>query len=89
MANLIGYGKIYESTWWGFSSSTGFGSIYDVYNNSDKLANGYVSRVVADGGVVESRNCLTQLGLSQYNWEYNFRVQNDGGTIESLECVTL
>jgi len=85
----MAFGAIYDVTWWGFSSPTGFGNIYDEYNNPDKLANGYVLRVVADNGVVESQSCLAELGLSQYNWEYNFRVQNDGGVIESLECVTL
>ena len=34
--------EIYDSTWWGFSSPTGFGSIYDKYNNPDKLANFFV-----------------------------------------------
>lgn len=28
MAKLIGYGKIYDSTLWGFSSLTEFGAIY-------------------------------------------------------------
>ena len=44
--------------------------------------------VEADGGTVEAKSCLSALGLSEYNWEYNNRVEADGGTIESLECVT-
>jgi hypothetical protein len=84
----MGFGKIYETTWWGFSSSTGFGNIYDQYNNADKLANFFEIRVEADGGTVESKGCLSALGLIQYKWEYNNRVEADGGTIESLECVT-
>ena len=37
--------EIYNSSWWGFSSSTGFGNIYDKYNNPDKLANFFEIRV--------------------------------------------
>ena len=40
--------EIYSSTWWGFSSSTGFGNMYDKYNN----------RVEADGGTIESLECV-------------------------------
>ena len=83
----MGFGKIYETTWWGFSSSTGFGNIYDQYNNADTLTPSFVLRVVADGGTVEAEECVSALGLNQYNWEYNNRVEADGGTIESLECV--
>ena len=80
--------EIYSSSWWGFSSPTGFGNIYDQYNNiEDVLSDLFLTRVEADGGTVEAKSCLSALGLSQYNWEYNNRVEADGGTIESLECV--
>lgn len=49
----------------------------------------YKQRVEAMGGVVESLDCLSSLGLDNYNWEYYFRVVDSGGIIESLECVTL
>ena len=50
--------EIYSSTWWGFSSSTGFGNMYDKYNNPDNLANSFKIRVEADGGTVESLECV-------------------------------
>jgi len=52
------------------------------------LAKRYIERVEADGGVVESTECLKST-WSEYNWEYAFRVTDDGGVVESLECVTL
>ena len=80
--------EIYRSSWWGYSSATGFGSIYNKYNIDD-LADGYSLRVIADGGTVEALSCLSALDLGAYNWNYNYRVVNDGGTIESMECVPL
>lgn len=81
--------EIYKVSLWGFSSSTGFGSIYYNLKNQDPLASGYESRVKADGGIIESLSCLSSLGLNSYNWNYNYRVQNDGGVVESLACVPL
>tara|TARA_R110002050_G_scaffold193298_2_gene328191 strand:+ start:592 stop:846 length:255 start_codon:yes stop_codon:yes gene_type:complete len=83
------FGKIYESTWWGFSYPTGFGNIYDQYNNPNTLSKFFILRVEEDGGIVESEECLSSLGLDQYDWEYNNRVQADGGSIEALQCVTI
>tara|TARA_R110000787_G_scaffold196468_1_gene307842 strand:- start:130 stop:591 length:462 start_codon:yes stop_codon:yes gene_type:complete len=49
----------------------------------------YKQRVQAMGGVVESLECLSTLGLNDYNWRYYFRVVDQGGVVESLECVPL
>lgn len=52
------------------------------------LAKRYISRVEADGGIVEAKECLNT-NYSLYNWGYYFRVTDDDGIVESLECVTL
>ena len=51
---MAGFGSIYEKSLWGYSSSTGFGNVY--YNYS--LIGSFVSRVEADGGTVESSECI-------------------------------
>jgi|TARA_R110000803_G_scaffold92555_1_gene160057 hypothetical protein len=47
--------NIYKDSLWGYSSSTGFGNIY--YNYS--LVGSFNLRVLADGGIVESLECIT------------------------------
>jgi hypothetical protein len=52
------------------------------------LISRYVSRVEADGGIVEAEGCLKAY-FKGYNWAYYYRVIDDGGVVESLECVTI
>ena len=49
----------------------------------------YIARVEAAGGTIESPNCITSLGLNEYNWDYACRVNSAGGTIESIQCATI
>ena len=81
--------EIYKSSWWGSPVNNGWGGIYyDLAQTLSLLELRYIERVEADGGVVESTECLKST-WSEYNWEYAFRVTDDGGVVESLECVTI
>jgi len=81
--------EIYKSSWWGSPVDGGWGGIYyDLAQTLGLLELRYIERVEADGGVVESTECLKST-WSEYNWKYAFRVTDDGGVVESLECVTL
>jgi hypothetical protein len=56
-----GYGKIYESTWWGdTTNSIYWGSVYANLAGGvvSDIVNSFAARVVADGGSVESTACL-------------------------------
>jgi hypothetical protein len=53
------------------------------------LVDGYETRIGADGGVLESEECIDRTDYAKFNWGYNFRVIADGGIIESLECVII
>ena len=92
MANSINWGKIYNTTSWGVGVTTNtisWGKSYlDLAQTLGLLELRYIQRAEADGGLVESTECLTS-DFSSYNWKYAFRVTDDGGVIESLECVTL
>ena len=88
MANS-GFGEVYSASWWGDFSSTGFGNIYYDIALGSELIQKYITRVEADGGVVESSSCISNLGLDDYDWTYYFRVVDDSGSVESLECVIL
>lgn len=58
MAELNGFGKIYETTWWGvgINNLIGWGSIYkDLVVN---LALDFNNRVINDGGTYEANTCL-------------------------------
>ena len=50
----------------------------------------YSDRVIADGGVVESIECINNTldDFISQSQQYDERVENDGGTIESLSCVS-
>ena len=49
--------EIYKSSWWGNPTASGWGNIYYNYIISFYARN-YSDRVIADGGVVESLNCV-------------------------------
>ena len=61
MANNINWGKIYESTYWGNTDNNiGWGSVYAYLAGVvPALVSEFVSRVAADGGSVESTECLS------------------------------
>jgi hypothetical protein len=62
MANNINWGKIYESTYWGNTDNNiSWGKVYaDLAGNEvATIVTEFVSRVEADGGSVESTECLS------------------------------
>ncbi len=63
MANNINWGKIYESTWFGsgvVNNTINWGKVYaDLTGVVPAIVNDFSARVEADGGVVESTECLT------------------------------
>jgi len=81
--------EIYENSWWGSPTSTGWGSIYYKYAYPSVIATRFSDRVIADGGVMEAINCVQSADFNSGNWTYYFRVTDDGGIVESLECVTI
>lgn len=61
MSNTIGFGKIYETTWWGVgvtSNDISWGKIYANIAGFPVFVNLFEDRVIADGGVVESLRCI-------------------------------
>ena len=48
--------EIYSVSWWGSPVKDDWGGIY--YDLSDPLISEYVARVVADGGIVEAKECI-------------------------------
>lgn len=93
--NTIGFGKIYDSTWWGIGVTTNtisWGKIYeDLANGSTPITEEYVSRVETDGGVIEAIECVNEADWNDnsLNWDYYLRVLNDNGIVESIECATI
>ena len=61
MANNINWGKIYESTYWGNTDNNiSWGKAYaDLAGVVPALVSEFVSRVEADGGSVESTECMS------------------------------
>lgn len=90
MANSISWGKIYETTWWGIgvnSNTISWGKIYGDLAGFSEIVQRFVSRVEADGGIVESEGCVNNADFINNNWNYYYRVIDDSGFVESLECV--
>ena len=56
----MGFGKIYETTWFGNPVENGFGGIYFDISFSE-IALSFKNRVLADGGTVESLDCVNQI----------------------------
>ena len=81
--------EIYENSWWGSPTSTGWGNIYYEYAYPSVIATRFSDRVIADGGVMEAINCVQSADFNSGNWTYYFRVIDDGGIVESFECVTI
>jgi hypothetical protein len=71
------------------SISNTVGSLRPFYNGVDYIINTYTSRVIADGGVVESINCVKNDFISyDLKTQYETRVQLDGGNQEASACAT-
>lgn len=61
MSNTIGFGKIYDSTWWGIgvsSNSISWGKIYGDIAGFPQFIDLFKARVEADGGEVVSLRCV-------------------------------
>jgi len=81
--NIISWGVSHkeENSWSGET---------EIYGTSiSPLAVFYNDRVEADGGVVESLECVDNAIDTDLNWDYYVRVVSDGGKVESLECVII
>ena len=60
-----------------------------IVNRKKDFAYFYKKRIIEDGGIVESLECVRALDIPDLNWSYNYRVESSGGIVESLECVTI
>ena len=56
------FGKIYETTWWGFPTKNGWGNIY--YDLSSSIISFFTSRVEDEGGTIENEIALEDLDES-------------------------
>tara|TARA_B110001469_G_C9346841_1_gene183223 strand:+ start:380 stop:553 length:174 start_codon:yes stop_codon:yes gene_type:complete len=52
--------EVYNSSWWGYSDSKDFGSIYNSYG-INPLTELYTERVLADAGTIEAIDCVNQI----------------------------
>jgi hypothetical protein len=69
------------------SISNTIGSLRPFYNGVDYIINTYTSRVIADGGVVESINCVRNAFIGyDLKTQYETRVLADGGVLEATDC---
>ncbi len=98
MSNLISWGDIYCSSWWGDTDRTTLSiqneSAPPCFAPANDIALAFQARVEADGGVLEGYACLVaalqDLGEDNYYelWDtYILRMINDGATIESEDCL--
>lgn len=71
------------------SSGKGAAEVVRTVYIKSLLVDRYESRIAADGGVVESEQCIDDNNFSQYDWGYYFRVIDDLGVVEKLECINL
>ena len=88
--NNIGWGAIYSRSYWGNGvedNTISWGIAYRESAGDSTLVDRYVSRVEADGGVVESADCASRALKPNGNWDYYFRVVDDGGSVEAFDCL--
>ena len=88
--NNIGWGAIYTRSYWGNGvkdNTISWGKYYREDATDTELINRFVSRVEADGGVVEAADCASRELRSNGNWNYYFRVIDDGGSVEAFDCL--
>jgi len=99
MANLISWGVIYCSSWFGQTDETTI-SIQNesaplCFTPANEIVDQYNTYVTNNGGVYENTTCLTaflqDIGEDDY-YEifdtYFLRMTDDGATIEGLACAT-
>lgn len=98
MSNLIGWGVVYCSTWFGQADETTLSiqneSAPPCFAPANDIATPYVARVEADGGIVEGYDCLVaalqDLGEDTYYDIFDTYIQrmtDDGATLEGEECL--
>ena len=55
----MSFGKIYDTTWFGSPVQNGWGGIYyDLSSPFNAITSAYNTRVLADGGTIESLSCV-------------------------------
>lgn len=98
MANLIGWGKIYCSTWFGDSDLTTLSiqnqSAPPCFSPANDIVDQFQTRVLNDGGTFEGYDCLVaalqDLGEDTYYDIFDTYIQrmtDDGATLEGEECL--
>lgn len=98
MANLIHWGIIYCSTWFGQVDETTLSiqnqSAPPCFSPANDIVNQFQTRVLNDGGQLEGYDCLVAalqaLGENTYYDifdTYILRMTNDGATIEGEQCL--
>ena len=98
MSNLVSWGVIYCSTWFGQADET----TLSIQNESappcfapvNEIAEEFRDRVLADGGTFEGFDCLVAAlqDLQEDNFyevfdTYIKRMTDDGATLEGEECL--
>ena len=98
MANLINWGKIYCSTWFGDTDRT----TLSIQNESappcfapvSVITDAFRARVIADGGLFEAYDCLVAAlqDLGEDNFyevfdTYILRMTDDGAILENRDCL--
>tara|TARA_R110002073_G_C9446833_1_gene577751 strand:- start:21 stop:317 length:297 start_codon:yes stop_codon:yes gene_type:complete len=91
----MGFGKIYESTWWGVgvcAATNGWGNIYyDISGCASETAVAFRDRILADGGTVESLTCIDEKLKADYYADltqaFIDRVIADSGKYEAAQCI--
>ena len=98
MSNLIGWGIVYCSTWFGQADETTLSiqneSAPPCFAPANEIVDQFVTPGEADGGVVEGYDCLVaalqDLGEDTYYDIFDTYIQrmtDDGATLEGEECL--
>ena len=98
MSQLIGWGIVYCSTWFGQADETTLSiqneSAPPCFAPANEIVDQFVTRVETDGGVVEGYDCLVaalqDLGEDTYYDLFDTYIQrmtDDGATLEGEECL--
>ena len=98
MSNLVSWGIVYCSTWFGQADETTLSiqneSAPPCFAPANEIVDQFVTHVEADGGVVEGYDCLVaalqDLGEDTYYDIFDTYIQrmtDDGATLEGEECL--
>ena len=85
--------EIYDKSWWGVGpcNDIGWGIVYKPYADCESsLVLLYIKRVEADGGIVESAQCIDEKlndFYSSITANFISRVLSSSGIIESPQCI--